>query len=181
MTVDWDLRTRARASTAPCRGGALSDMPCSADSITITCEFRFSVHTTLALALRRLPRMADQRPDPAASVANRLFSAHLEAKVVRGAPPSPLGFCALRDCSLTLSLYSLITVVAAVSLTHAFSLNKPLAQQRASRDCQKINQPRCRAGEAQPARAENSLSCSWISRLRRWHEACESPHVARRT
>jgi hypothetical protein len=109
------------------------------------------------------------------------FFCALGGKGREGRTPSPLGFCAPRDSSVTLSLYLLITVVAAASLTHAFSLNDLLAQPRASEDCQKINQRRRRACQAQPCIRENSLSCSWILPLRRWHEACESPHVARLT
>jgi hypothetical protein len=80
------------------------------------------------------------------------FFCALGGKGREGRTASSLGFCAPRDSSVTLSLYSLITVVAVASLTHAFSLNDLLAQPRASEDCQKINQRRRRACQAQPCR-----------------------------
>src|SRR5689334_14072296 len=95
------------------------------------------------LALTVLAVAADGRPTTRSSCLrrNRLFSAHLVARVVKGAPHRRLAF-ARCEILVTLSLYSLITVVAAASLTHAFALSGLPVQPHASGDCQKINQPR---------------------------------------
>jgi CheY-like chemotaxis protein len=76
--------------------GASNHTPCSADSITITSGFRFSVHTGLEL----LPKAKALRPDVPVTMITAYGDAETKRKALEGGAdallPKPIDFVMLR-------------------------------------------------------------------------------------